>query len=103
VVKEFSGKIDQIWRFANGFTIEGLETLSIWAIRNRTVVGMRAVDIGDICTAFVYGERWLANELLREYEIGLEKRRRSWPINETTQSIYANLREEIIRLGVLLS
>lgn len=103
VVKEFSDKIDKIWRFAHGFTIEGLETLSIWAIRNRTVVGMQAVDIGAISTAFVYGERALSDELLREYEFGLEKRRHSWPVNEATEAIYANLRNEVTRLRILLS
>jgi hypothetical protein len=107
VVKEFSNKVDKIWTFAHGFTSDGLETLSIWAIRNRNIVGIPkgppAYVIGVICTAFVYGERELSHELLREYEMHLEKRRRSEVINEPTRAIHAALSEDLMNLRNLLS
>jgi hypothetical protein len=107
LVKEFSDRIDKIWTFAHGFTIEGLETLSIWAIRNRNFVGIPkgppAYAIGVICTAFVYGERELSRELLWEYEIHLEKRRRSEVFNEPTRAVHATLTREVMRLKSLLS
>jgi len=107
VVKEFSDKIDQIWAFAGGFTITGLETLSIWAIRNRAVVGVPlgppAGVFGDICTAAVYGERELAREFLWEYEIHLKKRRRVEVVNEPTRAIHEALSKEVSKLRSLLS
>jgi hypothetical protein len=103
VVKEFSSKIDRIWTFAFGFTVDGLETLSIWAIRNRTAVGVVAENISTICTALAYGERELSRELLREYEIGLEKRRRKEATNEATRAIHAILSSEVVKLRSMLA
>jgi hypothetical protein len=107
LVKDFSDQIDEIWTFARGFTVEGLETLSIWVLRNRNIVGVPqgppAGVIGVICTAFVYGERELFRELLREYEMQLAKRRCSEVYNEVTQSIHASLGEDVTRLRSLLS
>lgn len=106
VVKEFCDKIDQIWTFAGGFTIAGLETLSIWAIRNRAIVGVPlgppALVFGVICTAAVYGERELAREFLWEYEMHLEKRRRVEVVNEPTRAIHEALRDDVARLRSLL-
>ena len=99
LVKEFSDRFDKIWTFAHGFSIDGLETLSIWAIRNRNFVGIPkgppAYYIGVICTAFAYGERELARELLREYEMHLEKRRRAEVFNEPTRAIHVALSEDV--------
>lgn len=107
VVKKFSNRVDKIWTFAHGFTIGGLETLSIWAIRNRNFVGIPkgppTYVIGVICTAFIYGERELSHELLREYEMHLEKRRRSEVIDEPTRAIHAALSEDLKKLRNLLS
>lgn len=105
VVKEFSDKVDRIWRFAGGFAIDGLETLSIWLIRKR--VGVPKIPptavFGVVCTAFVYGERELSRELLREYEMFVEKRRRIEVVSEETRAIHAALSENIARLRRLLS
>jgi hypothetical protein len=107
VVKEFSDKIDRIWTFAGGFTIDGLETLSIWVIRNRTIVGVPKVPprsvFAVVCTAFVYGERELAREVVREYELFLERRRRSEVVDEETRAIHARLSEDVARLRDLVS
>jgi hypothetical protein len=102
VVREFSDKIDRIWRFGFGFTVAGLETLSIWAIRNRTAVGVWQ-DISTLCTALAYGERELFRELLWEYEIGLEKRRRKEATNEATRAIHAILSSEVVKLRSMLA
>jgi len=107
LVKEFSDKIDKIWTFAHGFTMDGLETLSIWAIRNRDVVGVPqgppAYFVGVICTAFMYGQRELSRELLWQWEMHIEKRRRSEVVNEATRAMHEALSEDIRRLRNLLS
>ena len=107
VVKQFSDRLDKLWTFARGFSVDGLETLSIWAIRNRNFVGVPlgppALAVGVICTAFVYGERELSRELLREYEMNIEKRRRSEVVNELTRAVHAALSEDVARLRSLVS
>lgn len=105
LVKEFSDKVDLIWKFAGGFTIGGLETLSIWLMRNRIGVPKipPAAVFRVVCTAFVYGERELSRELLREYEMFIEKRRRIEVVSEETRAIHAALSENIARLRRLLS
>ena len=102
VVKEFGDKIDRIWRFGFGFTVAGLETLSIWAIRNRTAVGVWQ-DISTLCTALAYGERELFRELLWEYEIGLEKRRRKEVFNDETRAIHEALSSQVEKLRGMLA
>jgi hypothetical protein len=104
-VKEFSDNVTRIWRFAGGFTIDGLETLSIWLIRNR--IGVPKIPpasvFGVVCTALVYGDRELSRELLREYEVFLEERRRIEVVSEETRAIHAALSEDVARLRSLLS
>jgi len=105
LVKDFSDKVDRIWMFAGGFTVSGLETLSIWLIRKR--IGVPKIPpsavVGVVCTAFIYGERELSRELLREYEMHLKKRRRAEVFNEPTRAIHAALSEDVARLRNLLS
>lgn len=104
-VQEFSDKVDRIWKFAGGFTVSGLETLSIWLIRRR--IGVPRIPpsavVGVVCTAFVYGERELSRDLLREYETFLVQRRRVEVVSEETRAIHAALSEDVARLRNLVS
>jgi hypothetical protein len=105
LVKDFSDKVDRIWTFAGGFTVSGVETLSIWLIRRR--IGVPKIPpsavVGVVCTAFIYGERELSRELVREYETFLVKRRRVEVVNEETRAIHADLSKKVARLRALLS
>lgn len=102
VVKELSDKADRIWTFAGGFTVEGLETLSIWALRNRTGVGTGMPDIGPICTALIYGERKLATELLWVYELDIKKRRLEYG-NEFARAVHADQMRQIRTIRSMLA
>ena len=102
VVKEFSDKIDRLWAFAFGFSVAGLETLSIWALRNRDAVGAWT-DVGALCTALAYGERELFRELLWQYEMDLAKRRRKEANNDAARAIHEILASEVVKLRSMLA
>lgn len=103
VVKELSDKVDRIWTFAGGFTVEGLETLSIWVLRNRYLVGASMPDVGPICAALIYGERRLAGELLWVFELDIRKRRLLEYRNEVAHAIHADYMRQITTIRGMLA
>jgi hypothetical protein len=74
IVEGYSRRIDRIWDFVGGASVQGLESLAIWAMRNRDRAGTMSTTMGDICAAFVYGERQLAHELIAELRSQWERR-----------------------------
>jgi hypothetical protein len=74
IVEGYSRRIDRIWDFVGGASVQGLTSLAIWAMRNRDRAGTTSNTMGDICAAFVYGERQLAHELIAELRSRWERR-----------------------------
>lgn len=104
-VKAISDSIDRIWSFAGGVTVDGVETLSIWIVRNRAILGI-AQHFNDytnlICTAAVCGELALSRVVLREYEEHIETQRPSQS-GEAWEKIHATVDAEVERLRRLVS
>jgi hypothetical protein len=74
-------RMDRIWAFFGGASIDNLPTLAIWMIQNRQAVGASDASVSMVCAAFVYGEKALSLDLLAEYERGW-KRRMQFGISE---------------------
>ena len=74
-------RMDRIWAFFGGASIDNLPTLAIWMIQSRQAVGASDASVSMVCAAFVYGEKALSLDLLAEYEKGW-KRRMQFGISE---------------------
>jgi hypothetical protein len=74
-------RMDRIWAFFGGASIDNLPTLAIWMIQNRQAVGASDASVSMVCAASVYGEKALSLDLLLEYEKGW-KRRMQFGISE---------------------
>jgi hypothetical protein len=81
-------RMDRIWAFFGGASIDNLPALAIWIIQNRQAVGASDASVSMVCAAYVYGEKALSLELLAEYENGW-KRRMRFGISE--EDIYPEL------------
>jgi hypothetical protein len=97
LVEDYSRRIDRIWKFVGGLSIQGLERLAIWALRNRKQAGAFRHGLGPACAAFVYEERELAETLLAEFRFGWEERVRLEP-RQPVFDVYDNVRRDIERL-----
>ncbi|MBY0318595.1 MAG: hypothetical protein K2X72_07705 [Reyranella sp.] len=76
VVGDISTRIDHIWNFVGGPSVQGLERLSIWVLRNSDVGTLWHTLLGGICGAFAYGEKELAHELIAQLMSEWEEFRR---------------------------
>jgi hypothetical protein len=97
IVEGYSRRIDRIWDFVGGVSVQGLENLAIWAMRNRDRAGTMSNTMGDICAAFVYGERQLAYELIAELRSQWERRVQQEP-RQAVFEVYDAVRLDIERL-----
>jgi hypothetical protein len=97
LVEDYSKRIDRIWQFVGGCSVEGLEKLTIWVLRNRERTAAGIYDLGPACAAFVYGESELAHELLDELTSAWEIRVREEP-DQLVFDTYDMVRAEIQRL-----
>jgi hypothetical protein len=97
IVEGYSRRIDRIWDFVGGVSVQGLESLAIWAIRNRDRAGTMSNTMGDICAAFVYGERQLAYELIAALRSRWERRVQQEP-RQAVFEVYDAVRLDIERL-----
>jgi hypothetical protein len=97
LVQDYSRRIDRIWNYVGGFSVEGLERLAIWAIRNRERAGTVWLGLDIVCAAFTYGERELARSLLAEFRSHWERRVRTEP-GQAVFDVYDNVRRNIDRL-----
>lgn len=97
LVDDYSRRMDRIWKFVGGSSVQGLERLAIWAIRNREQAGTMWTGLGLVCAAFVYGERELAHAVLDECRSEWERRVRLEP-RELVFQIYDKIRRDIERL-----
>jgi hypothetical protein len=96
-VGDYSRRIDHIWNFAGGFTLQGFERLAVWALRNPDVEALYWPLYGGICAAFAYGESELARELIAELVSQWEERMRLEP-SDLVFKIYGNVRQSLERL-----
>jgi hypothetical protein len=76
VVGEYNRRIERIWNFAGGPSVQGLEGLAIWVLRNSDLGSLWHTLLGGICGAFTYGEKELAHELIAQLMSEWEERRR---------------------------
>jgi hypothetical protein len=97
LVEDYSRRIDRIWQSVGGCSVEGLERLAIWALRNREQAGAGRHGLGPACAAFLYGERELAHELLDELRSVWETRLREAP-DQHVFDMYERVCVEIERL-----
>jgi hypothetical protein len=97
LVEDYSRRIDRIWKFVGGVSVQGLERLAIWAIRNRKRAGTVDLGISLICAAFVYGERELSQEVMAEFRTRWERRVQLEP-RQAVFDVYDNVRRDLVRL-----
>lgn len=97
VVGDYSRRIDHIWNFAGGFTLQGFERLAVWVLRNPGTEATYNLLYGGICAAFAYGESELANELIAELVSQWEERMRLEP-RELVFKTYDKVRQDLKRL-----
>lgn len=64
VFEECSIKIERMWNFFGGPSVQSVERLAIWLLRNSDVGSMWHMLLRGICGAFAYGEKELAHELI---------------------------------------
>jgi hypothetical protein len=76
VVGEYRRRIERIWNFVGGPSVQGLERLAIWVLRNSDVGSIWHTLLGGICGAFAYGEKELAQELIAQLMSEWEEFRR---------------------------
>jgi len=69
-------RMDRVWAFFGGASIDNLPALAIWMMQNRRAVGAGDADVSMVCVAYVYGETELSLDLLEEYERGWKRRMR---------------------------
>ena len=97
IVEGYSRRMDRIWDFVGGVSVQGLENLAIWAMRNRDRAYTMSTTMGDICAAFAYGERQLAYELIAELRSQWERRVQQEP-RQAVFEVYEAVRLDIERL-----
>ena len=97
VIGEYSRRIERIWNFAGGPSIQSLERLTVWVLRNSDVVGSGHTLLGGICGAFAYGEKELAHELIAQLMSEWEDLRRLAPTDQVL-AVYDHVRGQVERL-----
>ena len=97
VIGEYSRRIERIWNFAGGPSIQSLERLTVWVLRNSDVVGSWHTLLGGICGAFAYGEKELAHELIAQLMSEWEDLRRLAP-TDGVLAVYDHVRGQVERL-----
>jgi hypothetical protein len=97
LAEDCSRRIDRIWSFVGGLSVQGLERLALWALRNRERANAFRHGLGPACAAFVYGERELAQALLAEVRSEWEDRLR-WDPRQVIFDVYDAVRLDIERL-----
>lgn len=96
VVGEYSRRIERIWSFVGGPSVQNLERLAIWVLRNSDVGSIWHTLLGGICGAFAYGERELAQELIAQLTSEWEEFRRL--SSDRVEDVYDHVRRQVERL-----
>ena len=96
VVGEYSRRIDRIWNFVGGPSVQSLERLAIWVLRNSDAGSTGHTLLGGICGAFAYGERELAHELIAQLMSEWEEYRQL--PSDRVLDVYDHVRRQVERL-----
>jgi hypothetical protein len=96
VVGEYSRRIERIWNFVGGPSVQGLERLAIWVLRNSDVGSIWHTLLGGICGAFTYGEKELGHELITQLMSEWEEFRRL--PSDRMLDVYDHVRGQVERL-----
>jgi hypothetical protein len=96
VVGEYRQRIERIWNFVGGPSVQGLEKLSIWVLRNSDLGSIWHTLLGGICGAFSYGEKDLAEELIAQLMSEWEEFRRL--PSDRMADVYEHVRRQVERL-----
>lgn len=97
VVREYRRRIERIWNFVGGPSVQSLERLAIWMLRNSDVGSIGHTLLGGICSAFAYGEKKLAHELIAQLMSEWEEIRRLAPTDRVLD-VYDHVRRQVERL-----
>ena len=96
VVGDYHRRIERIWNFVGGPSVQGLERLAIWVLRNSDVGSIWHTLLGGICGAFAYGEKELAHELIAQLMSEWEECR--WLPSDRISDVYDHVCRQIERL-----
>jgi hypothetical protein len=97
IVGEYRRRIEHIWNFVGGPSVQSLERLAIWVLRNSDGQSMGHTLLGGICGAFTYGEKELAHELIAQLMSEWEDIRRLAPTDRFLE-VYDHVRRQVERL-----
>jgi hypothetical protein len=67
LLADYSKRLDELWEARGGYDLDGFRSLALWLIRHRHRTGV-AVDLGEACAAYLYGDPKLALAVLVECE-----------------------------------
>jgi hypothetical protein len=67
LLADYSRRLDELWEARGGYDVEGFRALALWLIWHRHRTGV-AVDLGEACAAYLYGDATLALTVLEECE-----------------------------------
>ena len=98
----YSAAVDRLWRSVGGCDTEGMQRLTLWALRNAKDIGAFPTDWGMICAAFIYGDSDLAAELLRLFQDQYEEHALREPNYELVRDIYVRVQPWFGRLRQLM-
>jgi hypothetical protein len=97
VVGDYRRRIERIWNFIGGPSVQSLERLAIWVLRNCDGGSTGHTLLGGICGAFTYGEKELAHELIAQLMSEWEDIRRLAPTDRVLE-VYDHVRGQVERL-----
>lgn len=67
LLADYSKRVDELWEARGGYDLDGFRSLALWLIWHRHRTGV-AVDLGEACAAYLYGDPTLALTVLEECE-----------------------------------
>lgn len=67
LLADYSRRLDELWEARGGYDPDGFRSLALWLIWHRHRTGV-AVDLGQACAAYLYGDATLALTVLEECE-----------------------------------
>lgn len=75
-LKEYCRRLDRIWNFFGGASIDNLPALAIWMIQRHQAVGT-SKELSTACAAYIYGDTKLSLRILADMEAEFRERIRS--------------------------
>src|SRR5436190_5029744 len=87
MLADYSKRLDELWEARGGYDPDGFRSLAVWLIGHRRRTGV-AVDLGEACAAYLYGDPKLALAVLEECE-EIQARRAGEDLRPIVQKAHA--------------